>query len=323
MNERFAPGDEILVAVYSGLVMSIPDFALNGPGSAVVGTDGTTTNVGSFRVSRNQAFSGTVTFSTVADAGDPNNPLLLGTMLGAPNPITYTPNPATPSLGQGTAVSMTNATMSGAADGIYTLWLVAQAGSPYLTTKYQPFPLIVGSVNRDFTITSDVSEAGAATAGDNVTFTINLKRSGSSFGGSGVNLSLEALPGASLPTGMGAVSFSASNVTPTSGNGTNSVLTINTGTMAAGTYQVVVRASGTNGDTSPHKVTHLLPLTITVGSAASSGNQDYVDITGFAVMRVATITSNSISAYAITPMIADPTDSRLRRGQVARLVPWN
>jgi hypothetical protein len=33
--------------------------------------------------------------------------------------------------------------------------------------------------------------------------------------------------------------------------------------------------------------------------------------------------SNSISAYAITPLITDPNDSRLRRGQVAKLVPWS
>jgi hypothetical protein len=70
-------------------------------------------------------------------------------------------------------------------------------------------------------------------------------------------------------------------------------------------------------------VTHLLPLTIDVATSASSGNQTYVDIVGFAVMRIAAITSNNVTAYAITPVIADPTDSRLVRGQVARLSPWN
>jgi len=33
--------------------------------------------------------------------------------------------------------------------------------------------------------------------------------------------------------------------------------------------------------------------------------------------------SNAIYAYAITPVIADPNDPRLARGQVAKLVPWN
>jgi hypothetical protein len=172
-------------------------------------------------------------------------------------------------------------------------------------------------------MTSDASVGSAAVAGGNITFTLNLKRTGSSFGGSGVDLSLEALPGSSLPTGIGTVTFSPSNVSPASGTGTDSTLTINTGTMAPGTYQLVVRATGTNGDTSPHKVTHLLPLTIGVGTSASAGGQGYVDIIGFAVMRVASITSNTVTAYAISPVITDLADSRLRRGQVARLSPWN
>lgn len=320
---RFAPGKEILVAVYSGITQQIPDFSMTSPGTISVGTSGTTASAGSFRIGRNQAFSGQVALSTVADAGDPANPLVLGTMLGAPTPITYDPNPVTPTLGAGAPVNMENIQMSGAAEGIYAIWLEGQAGSPYLTTKYTPFSLKVGTVSRDFTITADASAQVAAAAGDTVTFTLNLKRSGSAFGGTGVNLSLEPMPGGSLPTGMGSVSFSASNVTPAAGSGANSTLTINTGTMIPGQYQVVVRATGTNGDSTPHPVTHLLPLTIAVGTSTSSGNQEYVDIVGFAVMRVAAITSNSVTAYAITPVITDPTDSRLRRGQVARLSPWN
>jgi hypothetical protein len=154
-----------------------------------------------------------------------------------------------------------------------------------------------------------------------VAFTINLKRSGGVFGGTGVALSLEAMPGETLPAGLGAVTFSPASVTPTNGNGSDSTLTINTGTMASGMHQFVVRATGRNGDTRP--VTHLMVLTVYVGTSSSGGNQEYVDIVGFAVMRVAGITSNTVTAYAITPVIADPSDSRLLRGQVARLVPWN
>jgi hypothetical protein len=58
-------------------------------------------------------------------------------------------------------------------------------------------------------------------------------------------------------------------------------------------------------------------------ATGGSGNEDYIDIVGFAVMRIATMDSNTVSAYAITPVIADPNDPQLRRGQVARLVPWN
>jgi hypothetical protein len=122
---------------------------------------------------------------------------------------------------------------------------------------------------------------------------------------------------------MGAVSFSSSTVSPGSGSGTNVTLTINSGTLAAGTYKLVVRATGMNGDSPNRQVTHLLPITLSVATGTSSSNTDYVDITGFAVMRVASMNSNTVYAYAVTPVIADMQDSRLRLGQVARLAPWN
>ena len=317
--DRFAPGDEILVAVYPGVTMQIPDFSMSSPGTVLVNEDGTESDAGSFRVSRNQAFSGTVTLSTVADATDPNNPLVLGTVDSSP-PVTYTPNPVTPSLGSGTTVDMEDIHTDDADPGVYAVWLKGQAGSPYLTTKYTPFSLKVGTVSRDFSITAASSEQTAAAIGDAVTFNLTVKRVGSAFGAS-VNLSLEAMPEATMPAGIGAVTFSPSAVTPSAGGGTPSVLTINTGTMATGIYQLVVRATGTNSNGLP--VTHLLPITINVATSSAGGNQEYVDIVGFAVMRVASITSNTVYAYAITPVIPDLADSRLRRGQVARLSPWN
>jgi hypothetical protein len=157
----------------------------------------------------------------------------------------------------------------------------------------------------------------AANAGDTVAFALSLKRTGAAYGAN-VNLSLDG----PLPTGIGATSFSPSAVTPSNGNSTDSTLTINTGTMVPGRHRIVVRATGMNGDPTPHKVTHLLQLWVDVATGGS-GNDEYVDLVGFAIMRIASMNSNSISAYAITPVIADPNDYRLRRGQVARLVPWN
>ncbi len=318
-SDRFAPGDEILVAVYPGVTMQIPDFSMTNPGTVSLPTTGTTTNVGSIRVGRNQAFAGQVTMSTVADENDPNNPLVLGTMLNPSAPLTYTPNPVTPSLGHGTAVDIGNAQTSGAADGVYAIWLKGQAGSPYLTTKYTPFAVEVGNVAKDFTLGASSGEETAAVNGDTVSFDLDIKRSGAAFG-STVALSLEPLPGETLPAGMGAVTFSPAAVTPTS-SGATSTLSINTGTMASGIYTFVVRATGTNDTGQP--VTHLMTLGVNVATASAGGNQEYVDIVGFAVMRVVGINSNSVSAYAITPVIPDPEDSRLRRGQVARLAPWN
>jgi len=320
-NARFVPGDTILVAVYSGVTLEIPDFSMAAPSTISLPTTGTLATAGTFKVGRNQSFSGTVTLTTVADAGDPANPMVTGTLLGGATPITYSPNAVTPSLGSGEIVSMTDVSTSGAGNGIYTLWLRGEAGSPYLSIKYQPFAVNVGSVNRDFTMSIDASEKFVA-SGAAIDFALNIKRSGPAFGGAGVTLSLEALPGETLPTGLGAVTFSPANVNPSS-SGTASTLTINSGTVAPGQYDLVIRATGMNGDSPGRQVTHLLPIRLDVATASSGGNQQYVDLSGFAVMRVVAGDSNTVQAYAITPVIADLNDPQLRRGQVARLVPWN
>ena len=322
--DRFVPGDEIMVAVYPGDVMAIPDFAVGSPGTIILPTSGTTASVGSLKVSRNQAFSGLVTLATLADTLDPANPMVLGTLTGS-DPFTYTPNGVNPSLGNGTSVSITDATTSGATPGIYALWIRGQAGAPYLTTKYTPITLQIGTVTRDFSFTSDASSLDATNAGDTVTFTLTLQNSpnkNTNFGNP-VTLSVDS----PLPTGVGAITFGSSTVTP-SKNGSSTTLSINTGTMAIGDYHFPVRATGMNGDSTSRSVTHLMDLTVRVQPGTASGGDAYVDIVGFAVMRITNMptvksdASNSISAYAITPMIADPNDSRLRRGQVAKLVPW-
>jgi Putative Flp pilus-assembly TadE/G-like len=317
INERFVPGDEVLIAVYPGNVMAIPDFTIAPPSTIALPNTGTTASAGSMKVSCNQQFLGSqVSLTTLADTLDANNPITAGTMTGA-TPITYTPNPVTPGIGSGTTVNLTNVVTSGATTGIYTIWAQGQAGAPYLTTKLEPIPIKIGSVTRDFTITADASIKDATNVGDTVSFTLNLKRIGGAYGAN-VNLSLDG----PLPTGIGTVSFSPAAVTPLNNNGTNSTLTINTGTMAPGRHRLVVRATGLNGDPTPRPVTHLLQIWVDVATG-SSGNSEYVDIVGFAVMRIATMDSNTITAYAITPVIADPNDSRLLRGQTARLVPWN
>jgi hypothetical protein len=267
------------------------------------------------KVGKNQSFTGVVALSTLADTLDPQNPMVTGKLIGA-QPITYTNNPVTPSLGSGTTVTLSNMTTLGATTGVYTLWLQGQAGSPYLTTKWQPAALKVGTVNRNFTIESLSTIEIAPVAGNTVTFSLKIKRDGTAFNGTNVNLSLDG----PLPTGTGAVTFTPSNVTPANGNGNPSTLTINTGTMAPGRHRIVVRATGVNGD--GQKVTHLLQLFVDVATGGGS-NDNYIDVVGFAVMRIAAMDANTISAYAITPVIADMNDPQLRRGQVARLVPWN
>ncbi|HEY3335402.1 MAG TPA: pilus assembly protein TadG-related protein [Candidatus Limnocylindrales bacterium] len=325
VTDRFAAGDTVLVLVYSGLTQSIPDFTMNSPSAITLPISGTTNNVGTFKVARNQAFAGQVALSTVADVGDPQNPLTNGTLTGG-TPISYSPNPVTPSQGQGTSVNMTNAQTSGATTGIYTLWLKGQAGSPYLTTKYFPMAVQIGTVQKDFTFTApNGAEALAPTLGSSATFTLNLKAStngNTAFNVAGVNLSLEANPEGTLPSGIGSWSFSnATPIAATTGQGTTVTLTINAGSLPEGQYQLVVRATGVNSD--GYKVTHMLPIVLGVVTGSSNSNTSYVDVTGYAVMRLASFTSNTVYAYAVSPVITDPADSRLRLGQVARLVAWN
>jgi hypothetical protein len=321
MMNRFRVGKEIMVAIYPGNVMAIPDFSITPPATIDLDPNDILADGGSLKASANQQFvssGSSVTLTTLADAGDPQNPLVTGKMLGnSSTAITYSPNPVMPSQGSGQTVNLTNITTVGAPAGVYTLWVQGDAAAPYLSTKLEPFAINVGDVDRDFTITGDASVKVAAVVGDQVTFDLKLKQSGPAFGAN-VSLSLDG----PLPAGTGATSFSPSAVNPTNGSGTDSRLSINTGTMAPGRHRIVVRATGMNNDSTSHKVTHLLQLWVDVATGGS-GNAEYVDIVGFAVMRIASMDANTVNAYAITPVIADPNDSRLRRGQVARLVPWN
>ena len=97
-------------------------------------------------------------------------------------------------------------------------------------------------------------------------------------------------------------------------------MSINGGSLVPGEYPLTIRATGTNSD--GQTVTRLIPIVFDVATG-SSGTQ-YVDLTGFALFRITNIdTSNSVDGYAISGMYTNPNDPALRRGQVARLVPWN
>jgi len=316
VEDRFAPGQEVLIAVYPGYTMVIPEFALGTPSQISLAPTGTTSVNNAFKVSRNQSFTGVVTLSTLADSLDPANPMVLGQLTSSP-PITYGPNPVSPGMGQGTNVSMNTISTTGATPGVYALWVKGQAGEPYLQAEQIPISIKVGTVTRQFQLLADASGKVATNAGDSVTFTITVKNwpNGNTAFGGPVTLSVDTpLPG-------GSVSWNTTTVTPTK-NGATATLTINTAGMPQGEVRYYVRATGMNGDATPRKVTMLLPLEVNVSPGSAVGNGDYLDITGFAVMRITSFTSNTVYAYAITPVITDPDDPRLRRGKSARLLPW-
>jgi hypothetical protein len=318
-DDRYAPGDAVLLLVYSGSVSAVPDFTVNPPGSVAIGTTQSLPVAGTFTVSRNTEFSGTVDVSVLSDSGNPADPIATGAITSVPA-IAFNPNPVTPSLGVGATVTMENLSTTGATAGIYTLWLRGHSAVPYLRTHFEPFTLNVGDTKRNFSITSNAQAQSAPNPGDPVSWTLNISTTAgglSNFNGD-VTLSLDG----PLPAGMGAVSWSGST-TITLGSGPaashSRTVTVNSGTMAPGDYPLILRATGTNS--TGRQVTHLLRLEL--HNQVSPPSVGYVDVLGFAVFRVTSISSDSVSGYAITPLYQSPNDSGLRRGQVARLVPWN
>ena len=324
MNKTYDPGDEILVCVYPGTMLTLKEFAISPPPTISLAERATVTGtVASMAVSRNQAFSGTVALATLRDSGDSQNPMTSGRLTSNP-PFTYSPNPVTPSLGVGTRVDMRNVTTNNAVPGIYTLWVQGDPADPAVPTKVEPFTVKIGSVTRDFSLTSNVTTREVENAGRTVDFRLRIQNSPKTVNfGRSVTLSVDDTPENPRPAGMGAVNFSASSVTPDK-NGVQVVLTVNTGSMAAGLHRFAVRATaaatGTTAET--RKVTHVIPLYIHVSPPSASASKDYVDIIGFAAMRIASIDSSSVEAYAISPVVSNLNDPRLSRGYKPRLLPW-
>ncbi|MDQ3690568.1 MAG: Tad domain-containing protein [Chloroflexota bacterium] len=336
-------GDVMVLAVYGGTVKAIPDFSLtppptiNLPATATTPTDGP-----SFTVARNDSFVGTVELHLHGDddAPDPTDDIvdetaLLGIGVPLPGKINQPGwNPAAgPTDGfrptrQGTTVTMKDFRTNAVPPGIYTAWLEGHSASPYNTTRRQPVTVLIGGTERDFSLGNSVTAGQTSTLGGNISMDLYVSTAKTSdptnwgAAGTAVNLSIDA---DTLPAGMAvAPSFSSPSVVPSvvskPGNpfGTKSVLTINSGGLAAGTYNFVVRAKGTNGAGQP--VTHLLPIVFSVVNEPSAGN--YVDITGFAVFEVTEVTANGIEGRAISPIAASSEDWALRRALRARLISW-
>ena len=319
MDATYVPGDEVLVTVYEGPALEVNDFAITAPAYLALPATGLTVNAGLIRVSRSPSFASTVTLSTVADTLDAQSPMMRGTLLGV-DPLLYIPNPVTPSVGLGTQVLTNQLLTVGATPGIFNVWYKGVGGG---LTRFVPVPLKIGSVTRDFRLSANVQAQTATNVGDAVTFKVTLRNqpSGTAFGGP-VTLSVDPRLangiGSPVRTGIGAISFGAASVVPTDA-GATTTLTINTGTLAPGTYSFVVRATGMNGDLIPRKVTHLLPLQVHV---ATTPPPTFVDISGFAIMRLVQVDPDVITAQAIAGPYPDMNDPRLLRGRNGRLVPW-
>ena len=338
-DDVFAVGDRILLAVYNGTVMQIPDFAISPPSAVVLpSTTSSPVDGPNFTVSRNDAFNSTVTLHLHGDEdavalGHPEwdivpDPSVTPPAAGDMNEPTWSTNVFIPNK-NGTTVAMEDISTTAIPAGIYTVWLEGHSGNPYFQTRRAPVPVKVGGAERDFSLANSTTNATVASMGGSTTIPIYVSTTSASAtrwgtGGSAVELSVDdgsftdcALDPATI--GAGQLTLSATSVTPTSsGSGALSNLTINSVGLAPGCYRFNVRAYGTNGDGQP--VVHLQPITLTVATTSSTGS--YVDIIGFAVFEVTSTDSNSIFGRAVSGVYADPNDTALRRAQRARLQPW-
>ena len=319
IDERYDPGAEILAAVYSGTVSSIPDFAYTVPATVTINTNQNRGNSITMNVTKNASFTGVVSTSAFTDWGDPANPY--GTTL---LPITFSPSPLAP---DGT-VTWTSFETSGAPQGVYTVWIQGHSSSPVLLDHFYPVGISIGNVNRDFSTSGGAAVLIPSTGGTGTTtVTVSTPNVNGTYFGGTVDLSIEggADSNGVLPPGIGALSVTPSSITLNKGVSQTTTLVINGGTLGPGVYSLTLRVTGTNSAGQP--VTRLQPIFVAIATASTTN--EYVDILGFTTFRISCVPSvpscpaNSIFGYAISGVYADMNDPALRRGQVARLVPWN
>jgi len=352
-DDAYKVGDRLLLAVYDGTVMEIPDFSLTPPTEISLPSTTTTPVDGpTVKVSRNNQFSSTVTLSMIGDfsataAGSPEYDILPDPSVTPPasgdmtEPV-WSTNVFLPAK-NGTTVRMDDFQTLDVPAGIYTVWIEGESGNPYYQQRRVPVPVRIQTdangdgdyndagdvkVTRDISLASSVLDGATGSLGGPISLPIRVATSGQQWDGgpsleTPVQLSwdTDSFTTCSLvptPLGLASISFSASSVTPTSGQGSLSTLSINTTGLSQGCYMFTVRAHGTNGDGQP--VTRLQRVRFTVASTTSSGQ--YVDIIGFAVFQIDGMTANDITGRAVSGISADPGDQMLRRAQRARLVPW-
>ena len=339
-NAAYAEGERLMLTLYNGTVMAIPDFSIQPPveivlpATTTVPVDGPT-----FEVSRNNAFSSVVTFrlggdhgATVPEHNILPDPAVTPPATGQMDEPTFSPNAFVPAVG-GTDVQMLDISTNDIPEGIYAVWLEGYAGSPYFQERRQPVSVRIGAVTRDFNLDGSIMDGATEVLGGTITLPLRIATgTGASAWddgtgtATGVNLSWDsaALTDCSHNPIVGApiVAFDGSSslsVAPASGAGTSVSLTLNAGSLASGCYLFPLRAQGTNADGQP--VVRLEYVQFTV--AATAGPSEYVDIIGFAVFEITEIGANTILGQAITGIHADPTSLELRAAQRPRLIPWN
>jgi hypothetical protein len=338
LSQVHVVGDRLLLAVYNGTVMEIPDFSITPPTAIVLPTTtATPVNGPNITVSRNNSFNSTVTlhlhgdhlaatpaYDLIPDEPPDNDPPTAGHM----NQPVWSTDVFIPDK-NGTTVAMQSMSSNAVPAGIYTVWLEGHSGDPYFQTRRYPAAVRIGGAVRDFSLGNSTTSATIASLGGTANLQLYVSTTSvpaTRWGPTGSPVALTVDAGSftdctytPATIGAGQLTISPSSVTPSAaGNGAPATLSINSFGLAPGCYTFVVRGTGTNHSGEP--VTHLQQITFTVATTASNGQ--YVDIIGFAVFEVTNLDANAITARAVSPIAADANDPQLRRAQQARHVPW-
>jgi hypothetical protein len=184
--------------------------------------------------------------------------------------------------------------------------------------KYIPLNINVGDVRTDFQISGPTPQgcSVALNIGDTITCTFSIDRVAGRTSPGTVTLGLYNLDG-SLRQSLGTANT----------NGSVSA-TISTTGMSRGLHTFYVRGTATNsaGDT----VTHMYPFTISVNPQSAPGSDTYVDIIGYAALRIVCAVGasqcmppNTVWAEAVTPVLSSLDDPTFDIVQPIRLIPWD
>ncbi len=350
-DDTYKVDDRVLLGVYDGTVMEIPDFSITPPVEISLPSSTSSYDGPTLKVSRNKEFQSTVTLSLAGDeaavaAGQPastniiENPAAVPPSVGFMSQPTWSTNVFEPTV-KGTTVAMNDFAVNDVEPGIYSVWIQGKSGNPYNKSRRVAVPVRIqkdangdGDFNdggdekvvEDFSLENSVLDGSTGALNGIISrpIYVSTKNGPTQWTGGDVTIGWDpsSLTDCSLAPkalGLASITFDDTAVTPTtSGDGALSNMTINTNSLAQGCYLFTLRVHGTNGDGQP--VTHLQTVRFTVATTVSSGQ--YVDIIGFAVFEIDSVTANDIIGHAVSGIYADPNDVMLRRAQRARLVPW-
>ena len=261
VNARFVPGEEILAAVYSGTVMTIPDFALTVPSIGLDRHDPDPQQRDHDDGQQEQLVLGHGHDDRVRRLGRRDQPAHAGTLA----PLTFSPNPATP------ATTVTWTTFRPRRRRRASRPSGSRATPRARTSRDHYYPVAVNDRRRRPRLLEHGLRRqvfAMATTGATATGTMSFSTpnsNGTAFAGP-VTLTIEGGAGDAgvLPSGIGTLSVTPSTFTLSRGTTQAVSLSLGGGSLAAGEYPLTIRATGTNSD--GQKVTRLVPIVLDIAT---------------------------------------------------------